>query len=322
MLLWDDLMRAIVHNKDRAVFVNTLKVMRSPSTVEFFPLVRTAVPIPKSMPVVMLPVAHAPVPAATSPVARAPVTAAATPVVRALVTASVTPAVNEPRTMKYEVDPIILGIENYECLYDCAPNVAKKQMECAEAQRIELLLDPLYKSQGGRSRGWTKGGLETLLKPRCASGGNIRELDTAKRAFPWPIIDHDKLASAFLDFLCVAKKIRVAVWYVEEKRVLLYPAADQMELTEDRPSYPLYHVNSAGKPRGGFKSIKEFLKFCKDNTYTLLPPTSVMSSLSGLTLTELGSVATKLGMTALDGSKTERVAKIATFKLMARLHQS
>jgi hypothetical protein len=225
--------------------------------------------------------------------------------------------------MKYEVDPIVLGIEHQECLYDCAPNAAKKQMECAEAQRIELALDSLYKSQGGRSRGWTKAGLETLIKPRCASGGNIRELDTAKRAFPWPIIDHDKLASAFLDFLCVAKKIRVAVWYVEEKRVIIYPAADQLDLTQDaEATYPLYHVNSSGKTRGGFRSIKDFITFCKDNKYTLLPPTSVMGSLSGLTLSELASVGAKLGMAVVEGSKAERVAKIATYKLLSRLQST
>ena len=313
MLLWDDLMRSILHNKDRNVCVNTLKVLRSPRSVEFFPIV---VRTPVVQPVITRTAVVAPPVIITTPL---PAVIVASPVVTRIPVAPAS-SIHEPKTMKYEVDPIVLGIEHQDCLYDSAPNVIKKQMECAEAQRIELVLDSLYKSQGGRSRGWTKAGLETLLKPRCASGGNIRELDTAKRAFPWPIIDHDKLASAFLDFICVAKKIRVAVWYVEEKRVLVYPAADQMDLTEDAAvAYPLYHVNSAGKPRSGFKSVKEFLKFCKDNNYIVLPPTSVMSALSGLTLTELASVGTKLGMVIVEGSKAERVAKIATYKLLSRL---
>ena len=307
-------MRAILHNKDRNVCVNTLTVLRSPRSVEFFPIIIKSPVVPP----VTITRAAVPPPVTVTRVAVTMTTSP--PIVTPVITRAPASSIHEPKTMKYEVDPIVLGIENNECLYDCAPNVAKKQMECAEAQRIELVLDSLYKSQGGRSRGWTKAGLETLLKPRCASGGNIRELDTAKRAFPWPIIDHDKLASAFLDFLCVAKKIRVAVWYVEEKRVLVYPAADQMDATEDKAmAYPLYHVNSAGKLRSGFKSVKEFLKFCKDNNYTVLPPTSVMGALSGLTLTELASVGTKLGMAAVDGSKAERVAKIATYKLLSRL---
>lgn len=316
MLLWDDLARAILHNKDRNICVNALRVIRTPPAIDFFPLTVKKAPLH----VVAQPVAVCPPAVFLPPMTvalRPPMPVALSPPIVANTPAS---SIHEPKTMKYEVDPIVIGIEHQECLYDSAPNVIKKQMECAEAQRIELVMDSLYKSQGGRSRGWTKAGLETLLKPRCASGGTIRELDIAKRAFPWPIIDHDKLASAFLDFLCVAKKIRVAVWYVDEKRVLVYPAADQMDLTEDAAvAYPLYHVNSAGKPRSGFKSVKEFLKFCKDNNYTVLPPTSVMSALSGLTLTELASVGTKLGMASVEGSKTERVAKIATYKLLSRL---
>ena len=329
-MLWEDLVRAIRNNAERNTFVKVLRVWRSTANVDNFPLMPVLTPsivqtspmktiqyLPPPPPVVVVKAPTVNVPVSVPKVIATSATTATTTSVR-----KQTPAgnISEPRTMKYEVDPVVLGIEQFECLYDTAPNVARKQMECAEAQRIEGLLDELYKSQGGRSRGWTKGGLETLIKPRCASGGDVRELDRAKRAFPWHIVDHDKLASAFLDFLCVAKKIRVAVWYTDEKQVIVYPAADRLESVGT--VIPLYHVSCTGHPRTGFRNIKEFLKFCVDQHYALLPPTTVMSSLSGLTLSELDSVGTKLGMTSVEGSKAERVARIAAYKLHMRLTKS
>ena len=319
-MLWEDLVRAIRVNAERNTFVKVLRVWRSSAAVDSFPLVLgTPAPIVQISPVKVVHQAPPPLPV---PIIRTPVVAALSKTVPVVNKVEIRPGGNitEPRTMKYEVDPIVLGIEQFECLYDTAPNVARKQMECAEAQRIELLLDELYKSQGGRSRGWTKGGLETLIKPRCASGGDVRELDRAKRAFPWHIVDHDKLASAFLDFLCVAKKIRIAVWYTDEKQVIVYPAADRLESVGT--VIPLYHVSCTGHPRTGFRTNKEFLKFCTDQRYALLPPTTVMGSLSALTLAELESVGTKLGMTSVEGSKPERVARIAAYKLHMRLTKS
>ena len=227
-------------------------------------------------------------------------------------------ATREPVSLKHEIDPIAIGVELSDVLYTGSSAQTKHTMECEEAQRIEGLLAELYKSQGGRSRGWTKGGLETWIKPRCASGGNIRELDRAKVAFTWQLVCDDKAMSAFLDFLCVAKKIRVAIWFSEEKRVVVYPAADYVE-AEPIESYPLFHVDCKGHLRKGMKSSSDLVQFCEDNHYTMLPATTVMASLSKLTLDELASVAQKLGMVDCDGKKNERVAKIASYKLRQRL---
>ena len=227
-------------------------------------------------------------------------------------------ATREPVSLKHEVDPIVIGIEETDILYTGAPANAKHRMACEEAQRIEGLLAELYKSQGGRSRGWTKGGLEEWIKPRCASGGNIRELDRAKVAFAWQLVCEDKAMSAFLDFLCVAKKIRIAIWFSEEKRVVVYPASDYAS-AEPTLSYPLYHVDSKGHLRKGMKSSSDLVQFCEDNHYTMIPAITVMAALSKLTLDELASVAEKLGMVNCLGNKKERVAKIASYKLRQRL---
>ena len=224
--------------------------------------------------------------------------------------------VSPPKPGKLEVDPIVLGIELKEPLYEESPFRTKHQMECEEAKRIEALLEELYKNQGGRSRGWTKGGLELWVKPRCASGGDIRELDRVKKAFLWSLIGDDKASSAFLDFVCVAKNIRIAVWFLDIKQVLLYPAADNLDAAK---TFPLYNITSNGLQYNGLSTTKELVEYCDSNSFVLLPPYSVTHSLGTLSLAELASVGTKLGMPSVEGSKLERIAKVAIYKLRQRL---
>ena len=217
------------------------------------------------------------------------------------------------------IDPIVIGIEQSEPLYNGSSNQSKRQIECEEAQRIEAKINDLYKSQGGRSRGWTKVGLENFIRPRCASGGDIYELDRAKKAFVWQLLLSDKVISAVFDFICVAKNIRVAVWFESEKIVIVYPAADHNGPTDGSESPTIYHVTSDGNYRTGMKNAKDLVNFCKRMEYILMPPYSVGHSLAGLTLEDLESVGKKLGMAEVTGTKAERVAKLASYKLQQRL---
>ena len=124
-----------------------------------------------------------------------------------------------PRVTKSVIDPLLLAITAEDPLYDSAPHNTRAAIERTAATRYEAALNDIYKSEGGRSRGWTKGALESWIKPRVASGGNKKELDRAKVGFSWQLITEDKVHSAFLDFLCVVKQIRVAVWFEETKMV-------------------------------------------------------------------------------------------------------
>ena len=219
-----------------------------------------------------------------------------------------------PRVSKTTVDPVVIGMEQIEPLYNSAPRLTKHQMEITEAQRLEALMNEVYAKESGRSRGWTKTGLEQMLKARCASGGDIKELERARVSFPWKLIRDDKLASAFLDFVCICKKIRVAVWDTESKIVALYPAADPVAKPAGK-IYPLYHVSINGELMFGGSDL---IKLCDSNKFVLMPPLSVLKSLSGLTLDELANVATQLGMSDVEGNKAERVAKIASYKVRSR----
>jgi len=236
------------------------------------------------------------------------------PVVAAPVATVVAPP--KPSARQRAVDPLVLGIELSDPLYEDAPPRTKHQIECEEGVRLEAKMNDLYKSQGGRARGWTKVALEMMIKPRCASGGNLKELDVAKRGFLWPLVRTDKPTSSFLDFLCVAKGIRVAVWFEEDKQVIVYPAADNLD---NGSTFPLYHVTDHGVPKDDFATCQAFLESCDANGWVVLPPASILHSLEGLTLSELESVGLKLGMTDVSGNKATRVAKIAVFKLRQRL---
>ena len=201
-------------------------------------------------------------------------------------------------------------------MYSMAGATQRTAMECEEAQRIEADLPSLYKSQGGRSRGWTLSGLDPMMKPRCATGLNPQALRAAKAVFDWNL--DDKGSSAFLDFICVAKQIRVAVWALSTKTVTLYPAADRQTVEPTAP--PLYHVEE-----GGFLSRESLdgpalIKYADANGWTLAPPASVLKSLAHLTLPELESVGKQLGAPEFtDLKKAERIAALGAFKVKQRL---
>jgi hypothetical protein len=215
------------------------------------------------------------------------------------------------------LDPLTIDMNDTVALYDSSSRNGKKQLECEEAIRLEGLLNELYTSQSGRSRGWTKTGLTALLQPRCASGGDIKELEKSKKAFLWALVVDDKVYSSFLDYICVAKQIRVAVWFEEDKYVVLFPAADRTTCPAD--TIPLYNITSKGLPHRRVNTCEDLLSYCDTNNLVLMPPHSIFHSLSTLTLSELESVGTKMGCIGVTGTKKERVAKLANWKLRQRL---
>lgn len=220
-----------------------------------------------------------------------------------------------PKETNIEVDPIIVGIELEEPLYKDAPQNTRAATEREAAARYEACFNEIYKAEGGRNRGWIKGKMEALLKPRVASGGNIRELDRAKAAFTWSLAIEDKALSSFLDFICLAKRIRIAMWC--DKIVHIYPAADRHD-TEDE--IPLYHVSEKGKLMNGPRNGEMLYKIADVHKLTVMPCLSVIYALSRLTIDELEKVGLGLGMATVEGKKNERVAAIAAYKLRKRLY--
>jgi hypothetical protein len=303
---WSEL--STVLKRCGGIALEPLSLQTSAVSVEWFPVVATAV--------------APPAPITTAVEIPKPVIVVETPkpvavVVNTVVETTEAPRVRKPLSSKHAIDPVVLGLELNEPLYEGAPSATRRVIECEGAQKLEGALDSLYKSAAGRSRGWTKVGLEGFLKPRCASGGDLHLLDRAKKGFLWSLATEDKALSAFLDFVCCARHIRCVLWNFEKKTVHLYPAAD--DHSDATTGFPLLHVDTGGHLVHGISSTSELLTYVDREGWILLPPASVTHSLNGLTLDELESVGKKLGMSAVEGKKADRITAIATFKTRARL---
>jgi hypothetical protein len=199
------------------------------------------------------------------------------------------------------MDPISIGMAARDPMYEIATKQVKQTLEAEEAQRLEGLLDSLYKSESGRSRGWVKTHLTTFLLPRAASGSFV----SAKEVFSWEQVRTDKQTSAILDFVCLAKGIRIAIWYPESKETYIWPAADKGSETP-----PLLHFSPSGAP------IRKDSVF--EDGWTLRPPVSFDHSLEKLTISELGTLAQKVGIPEPSGKKTDYIRAIGTARTKLR----
>ncbi len=200
-------------------------------------------------------------------------------------------------TSNRSIDPICIAVELHDPMYAIASPNVRTSLECSEAQRLESIVDKLYKEQSGRSRGWTKTKLIDFLVPRAAAGGRPRT------PFDWSAIWTQKEASALLDFVCLAKGIRLAVWKSEQE-VGLWPAAD---IEGSNP--PLFHVSSTGIPiqDRSFSNIQ------------ILAPYSVLAGLEKLSLGELESLAEKMNVALPRGKKGEIAGFLASARMRMRL---
>lgn len=300
MISWNDLIKSL---GSETVLLKTIDMPQSCDSADHFPITAppapapaasTLVPTPTPTPVSVLVATPPPTPVATAPTALS----------KKLIYS------------KQNIDPIVLGLSLFDPLYEASPYNTQHIIEKTAAIKLESDLDKLYKSNNGRSRGWTKVGLESMLKPRCASGGNLKELDRAKKPYIWALVNTDKILSSFLDFICCARHIYCAICDDDKKTVYLYPAAD--DVIEDAPK-KLFVVNNTGYSVKNIETNSELISYVDTNGYDLLPPPSVIHSLGSLKLEELESVGSKLGMMAITGNKAQRVHAIATYKTRQRL---
>jgi hypothetical protein len=231
--------------------------------------------------------------------------------VEPLVSKVVVPSVDVPETSTTNgdiqrtrfLDPICLAIERTDAMYSIANRNVQQTLECEEARRLEARISELYKEESGRSRGWVKTKLEAFFLPRAAVGSRV----ASKDAFVWEKIWTDKEASAVLDFICLAKGIRLAVWKDSEKVIGLWPAADSGKLTG---SIPLINVGNVGKC-----SIHGAIQ----QGWRIVAPLSVEKGLEKLTLDELDGLAEKMGITIPSGKKTEKVCALASARMLLRI---
>lgn len=195
-------------------------------------------------------------------------------------------------------------------MYAIATAKVQTSMECEEARLLESRLSDLYKKESGRSRGWVKTHLEAYLVPRAASGAS-------NTPFPWSDIFTDKKASALLDFICLAKGIRLAIWSESTHTIGIWPAADASRTEEEvHQEIPMYHVSDKG---AFFRPPSSLQDACRSG-WTLRAAVSVEHGLEKLTIDDLESLADKMGVRLpTGGKKADRVRALASARTRQRL---
>lgn len=100
-------------------------------------------------------------------------------------------------------------------LYRATTPSSRRTMEMEEAASLLLDLDSLWKQHNGRSRGWVRKHIEEDLRLRAGGGDPLVDF--------WTGVREKKRTALLMDYVCVVRGLRVAVWWASASKVTLYP---------------------------------------------------------------------------------------------------
>jgi len=112
-------------------------------------------------------------------------------------------------------DPVSLSLWIRDPLYRIATPTIRRSMEMEEASYLLHASDAAWKQHNGRVRGWVRKHLEEDLRMRAGGG------DPAPDA--WEAIRTTKRATLLLDYICILRGLRVALWWPDQKAVTVVP---------------------------------------------------------------------------------------------------
>jgi len=112
-------------------------------------------------------------------------------------------------------DAVSLVLWIQDPLYRIASPSIRRSMEMEEASTLLHASETAWKTHNGRIRGWVRKHLEEDLRLRAGGG------DPAPDA--WNSVKTTKRAALLLDYVCVMKGVRVALWYPDQKAVTIIP---------------------------------------------------------------------------------------------------
>jgi len=112
-------------------------------------------------------------------------------------------------------DAVSLVLWVRDPLYRVAGGVIRRSMEMEEAATLLHASETAWKHHNGRVRGWIRKHLEEDLRLRAGGG------DPASDA--WDAIRTTKRATLLLDYVCVMRGLRVALWWPDHKAVTVVP---------------------------------------------------------------------------------------------------
>ena len=112
-------------------------------------------------------------------------------------------------------DGVALSLWIRDPLYRiAAPNI-RRSMEMEEASHLLHSSETAWKQFNGRARGWIRKHLEEDLRTRAGGGDPLTDM--------WETVRTTKRASLLLDYICITRDLRVALWWPDHKAVTVVP---------------------------------------------------------------------------------------------------
>jgi len=112
-------------------------------------------------------------------------------------------------------DPVSFSLWVRDPLYRIATPAIRRSLEMEEAAFLLHGSEAAWKQHNGRTRSWIRKHLEEDLRLRAGGG------DPAPDA--WEAIRTTKRAALLLDYVCVVRSLRVALWWPDLKAVTVVP---------------------------------------------------------------------------------------------------
>lgn len=112
-------------------------------------------------------------------------------------------------------DPVSFSLWMRDPLYRIATPAIRRSMEMEEAAFLLHGSETAWKQHNGRTRSWIRKHLEEDLRLRAGGG------DPAPDA--WEAIRTTKRAALLLDYVCIVRSLRVALWWPDLKAVTVVP---------------------------------------------------------------------------------------------------
>ena len=114
-------------------------------------------------------------------------------------------------------DVISISLWIRDPMYRAASPPIRRSMEMEEASFLLHASESAWKEHNGRVRGWIRKHLEEDLRQRAA--GSEPATDA------WETIRTTKRAALLMDYICVMRGLRVALWWPDNKTVTVIPAS-------------------------------------------------------------------------------------------------
>jgi hypothetical protein len=112
-------------------------------------------------------------------------------------------------------DAVSLFLWISDPLYRVAVAGVRRTMEMELASVLLTSIEKEWKARGGRHRGWVRKHLEEGLRARSAGDDPVPDF--------WENVRLKKRTALLLDYMCVVRGVRVAIWWPGHKTVTVIP---------------------------------------------------------------------------------------------------